>query len=141
MFASMPTRTRSPIISPLAWIKPELAALVKAAPKGTDWLHEMKLDGYRMHARLDAGHVQILTRRGNDWTQKLAGQRCHVLGEPPQIKGSVALFVTIHIRHLNHSAHLLPRVLSQRGKKAEECRFPLFSSTLEWPGLSRPSTS
>src|SRR5204862_1835590 len=62
--------TRSPIISPLAWIKPELAALVKAAPKGTDWLHEMKLDGYRMHARLDAGHVQILTRRGNDWTAK-----------------------------------------------------------------------
>ena len=70
MFASMPTRTRSPTISPPVWIKPELAALVKAAPEGTDWLHEMKLDGYRMHARLDAGHVQILTRRGNDWTQK-----------------------------------------------------------------------
>jgi DNA ligase D-like protein (predicted ligase) len=30
----------------------------------------MKLDGYRMHARLDAGRVQILTRRGNDWTAK-----------------------------------------------------------------------
>ena|SRR5436305_13714278 len=70
MFASMPTRTRSPTISPPVWIKPELAALVKAAPEGTDWLHEMKLDGYRMHARLDAGHVQILTRRGNDWTDK-----------------------------------------------------------------------
>ncbi len=66
MFASMPTRTRSPTISPPVWIKPELAALVKAAPEGTDWLHEMKLDGYRMHARLDAGHVQILTRRGNE---------------------------------------------------------------------------
>ncbi len=35
-----------------------------------DWLHEIKLDGYRMHARLDAGRVQILTRRGNDWTAK-----------------------------------------------------------------------
>jgi ATP-dependent DNA ligase len=23
-----------------------------------------------MHARLDAGRVQILTRRGNDWTDK-----------------------------------------------------------------------
>lgn len=30
----------------------------------------MKLDGYRMHARLDAAKVQILTRRGNDWTDK-----------------------------------------------------------------------
>jgi bifunctional non-homologous end joining protein LigD len=71
MFSSMPTRTRSQTkTGPPAWIKLELAALVKAAPEGTDWLHEMKLDGYRMHARLDAGRVQILTRRGNDWTQK-----------------------------------------------------------------------
>jgi DNA ligase D-like protein (predicted ligase) len=62
------------------WIKPELAALVKVARDGSDWLHEMKLDGYRMHARLqrttkqdfalDADQVQILTRRGNDWTAK-----------------------------------------------------------------------
>ena len=55
---------------PPAWIKPQLAALVKEAPDGPDWLHELKLDGYRMHARLDAGGVQILTRRGNDWTEK-----------------------------------------------------------------------
>lgn len=53
------------------WVKPQLAALVKNAPDGPDWLHEMKLDGYRMHARLDInGKVQILTRRGNDWTAK-----------------------------------------------------------------------
>ena len=55
---------------PPAWIKPQLAALVKQAPDGPDWLHEIKLDGYRMHARLDAAKVQILTRRGNDWTAK-----------------------------------------------------------------------
>jgi bifunctional non-homologous end joining protein LigD len=34
---------------PPAWIKPQLAALVKEAPDGADWLHEIKLDGYRMH--------------------------------------------------------------------------------------------
>jgi hypothetical protein len=51
-------------------VKPNLAALVKAAPDGPSWLHEIKLDGYRMHARLDAGRVKILTRRGNDWTEK-----------------------------------------------------------------------
>jgi DNA ligase D-like protein (predicted ligase) len=56
--------------APPIWIKPELAALVKAAPEGSDWLHEMKLDGYRMHARLEGRHVNILTRRGNDWTSK-----------------------------------------------------------------------
>jgi bifunctional non-homologous end joining protein LigD len=52
------------------WIKPQLAALVKVAPEGEAWLHELKLDGYRMHARLENGRVTLLTRRGNDWTEK-----------------------------------------------------------------------
>src|SRR5215472_1173260 len=63
-------RRGSEHISPPTWVKPQLAALVKEAPDGPDWLHEIKLDGYRMHARLDAGRVRILTRRGNDWTDK-----------------------------------------------------------------------
>src|SRR3954447_23281724 len=65
-------RTRSSAVAdhPPAWNKPQLAALVKAAPDGPDWLHEIKMDGYRMHARVDAGRVNILTRRGNDWTAK-----------------------------------------------------------------------
>ena len=58
------------------WVKPQLAGLVKQAPDGPDWLHEIKLDGYRMHARLDAGQVNILTRRGNDWTDKYLPNRC-----------------------------------------------------------------
>jgi DNA ligase D-like protein (predicted ligase) len=65
-----PTRRRAEPASPPTWIKPQLAALVKATPDGPDWLHEIKFDGYRMHARLDAGRVNILTRRGNDWTAK-----------------------------------------------------------------------
>src|SRR6266446_6022898 len=68
-----PTRRVVERTSLPAWVKPQLAALVKKAPDGLDWLHEIKLDGYRMHARLDAGRVKILTRRGNDWTQKYPG--------------------------------------------------------------------
>jgi len=67
---TIPTRRRIGPASPPTWIKPQLAALVKKAPDGSDWLHEIKFDGYRMHARLEAGRVQILTRRGNDWTDK-----------------------------------------------------------------------
>jgi bifunctional non-homologous end joining protein LigD len=44
----------------------------------------MKLDGYRMHARLDAGRVQILTRRGNDWTQKYPTITKAIAGLPAQ---------------------------------------------------------
>jgi bifunctional non-homologous end joining protein LigD len=58
------------LTSPPAWVKPQLAKLVNEAPDGPEWLHEIKFDGYRMHARLDARRVQILTRRGNDWTDK-----------------------------------------------------------------------
>jgi ATP-dependent DNA ligase len=39
--------------APLAFGKPQLAALVKKVPDGPDWLHKIKLDGYRTHARLD----------------------------------------------------------------------------------------
>ena len=54
------------------------------APDGPDWLHEIKLDGYRMHARLDAGRVQILTRRGNDWTDKYPAIAEAIAGLPAQ---------------------------------------------------------
>jgi hypothetical protein len=52
------------------WIPPQLTQLVDAAPEGDEWLHEIKFDGYRMHARLDRGTVKLLTRTGLDWTHK-----------------------------------------------------------------------
>jgi bifunctional non-homologous end joining protein LigD len=52
------------------WVAPQLTQLVDAAPEGDEWLHEIKFDGYRMHARLDRGTVRLLTRTGLDWTQK-----------------------------------------------------------------------
>jgi bifunctional non-homologous end joining protein LigD len=52
------------------WVKPQLARLVKEAPSGDEWAHELKFDGYRMHARLDHGEARLLTRTGLDWTGK-----------------------------------------------------------------------
>ena len=52
------------------WIRPQLTQLVKEAPDGDQWLHEIKYDGYRMHARLDHGEVRLLTRNGLNWTAK-----------------------------------------------------------------------
>ena len=37
---------------------------------GPQWLHEVKLDGYRTAAHIDNGHAQLLTRTGLDWTGK-----------------------------------------------------------------------
>jgi hypothetical protein len=52
------------------WIRPQLTRLVYAAPEGPEWLHEIKSDDYRMHARLNRGAVRLLTRTGLDWTHK-----------------------------------------------------------------------
>ncbi len=50
------------------FIPPELATLTKDAPVGDNWIHEIKLDGYRTAARIESGQVRMLTRSGLDWT-------------------------------------------------------------------------
>ena len=48
--------------------RPQLARLVKEAPAGDEWLHEMKYDGYRIGARLRGKSVSLISRNGKDWT-------------------------------------------------------------------------
>jgi bifunctional non-homologous end joining protein LigD len=48
----------------------QLATLTSVAPNSDEWLHEIKLDGYRIVARVDRQRSQLLTRRGNDWTAR-----------------------------------------------------------------------
>ena len=74
-----PVARRLPAAALPAWIPPQLTQLMQAAPDGCQWLHEIKYDGFRMHARLDHGEVQLLTRNGLDWTAKY-----------PQIRAAVA---------------------------------------------------
>ncbi len=51
-------------------LTPQLATLVQEPPAGAEWLHEIKFDGYRMLAFLDAGEVRLRTRTGQDWTDR-----------------------------------------------------------------------
>jgi bifunctional non-homologous end joining protein LigD len=48
--------------------QPQLATLVKQAPDGPEWLHEIKYDGYRIGCIVDRGAVRLVSRRGKDWT-------------------------------------------------------------------------
>jgi bifunctional non-homologous end joining protein LigD len=50
--------------------RPELATLVDAPPAGPGWIHELKFDGYRIGAFLEARKVRLESRREIDWTAK-----------------------------------------------------------------------
>jgi bifunctional non-homologous end joining protein LigD len=55
-----------------AFIEPALATLRATPPRGEQWVHEIKYDGYRFQAHLQQGQVQFFTRRGHDWTARLS---------------------------------------------------------------------
>ncbi len=71
--------------------RPQKALLVDRPPVGDRWLHEIKLDGFRMGVFLTRGTVRIISRRGTDYTaefpeivaaaRKLKANRCVLDGE------------------------------------------------------------
>jgi DNA ligase D-like protein (predicted ligase) len=70
MTQSLAGRPRAEAMALPNWIKPQLTKLIEQPPEGPEWLHVIKFDEYRMHARLDRGAVRLLTRTGLDWTHK-----------------------------------------------------------------------
>jgi bifunctional non-homologous end joining protein LigD len=53
-----------------AFVAPQLCKLVDRPPAGSNWVHEIKFDGYRVQLRVDNGSVTLKTRKGLDWTGK-----------------------------------------------------------------------
>lgn len=64
---SAPDGKRAPLPDML---QPQLATLVDRPPPG-DWLYEIKFDGYRLLTRIHRGRVQMFSRNGQDWTERL----------------------------------------------------------------------
>jgi bifunctional non-homologous end joining protein LigD len=53
-----------------AFVEPALATRVDKAPRGDNWVHEIKYDGYRIQAAVSGDSVKLFTRTGLDWTGK-----------------------------------------------------------------------
>jgi bifunctional non-homologous end joining protein LigD len=54
------------------FIAPQLASEAPAPPMGEHWVHELKLDGYRIQAHIDkSGKVRLFTRSGLDWSHRM----------------------------------------------------------------------
>ncbi len=55
-------------------IKPALCKLAASPPRGAQWVHEVKYDGYRLVIMKQPGKpAAFMTRSGLDWTAKFAG--------------------------------------------------------------------
>ncbi|HET6840881.1 MAG TPA: DNA ligase D [Candidatus Angelobacter sp.] len=55
-----------------ASLTPMLATLAATLPSGTDWLYEVKWDGYRALCFIDAEKIRMMSRRGNPMEKQFA---------------------------------------------------------------------
>jgi bifunctional non-homologous end joining protein LigD len=52
------------------FIAPQLCATLSRPPASSNWVHEIKFDGYRVQMRVEDGAATLRTRKGLDWTEK-----------------------------------------------------------------------
>jgi bifunctional non-homologous end joining protein LigD len=84
------------------FIPPQLALETTSTPDTDDWIHELKLDGYRIQARKSTPRgkspsVQLLTRKGIDWTHRMPTVARAVARLPAQdctLDGEVVVLAT-----------------------------------------------
>src|SRR4051794_28504777 len=76
------------------FIAPELATLGESPPRGEGWLHEPKIDGDRVGARIENGHVTLFSRKEQDYTTllpKIAGELRALPVKTAWLDGEIAI--------------------------------------------------
>jgi bifunctional non-homologous end joining protein LigD len=59
--------------------EPMLATLTETIPSGADWLFEVKFDGYRALSYVRVGECRLVSRNGNDLTERFKGVATEVV--------------------------------------------------------------
>ncbi|MEP9369398.1 DNA ligase D [Xanthobacter sp. VNH20] len=54
------------------FVPPQLCTSLERPPSGKGWVHEIKLDGYRIQLRVEGGKAALRTRTGLDWTARFS---------------------------------------------------------------------
>ena len=57
----------------LTFIRPLVPSSAARPPKGDDWLHEPKWDGFRFQVVKDGSKVRLYSRHGAEYTDRLPG--------------------------------------------------------------------
>ncbi len=106
-------------------LDPELATLVDEAPDGDDWLHEIKFDGYRALGRMSGGRARILTRSGQDWTERFSAL-ARELERLPVDEAVVDGEIVVLGAEGTSSFQALQQALSQGGGRQRDMVYYLF---------------
>ena len=96
---------------------PQLATLVSTPPSGDNWLHEIKFDGYRIGCRILSGRASLISRNGQDWTDRFSdvGEAALRLGvRDTLLDGEVAVVLPDGRTSFQH----LQQVIAHRGDRA-----------------------
>src|SRR6185369_6927906 len=64
------TKTESTKTEMPDFVEPQLCQASERPPNGDNWVHEIKLDGYRIQMRVEDGEVSLKTRKALNWTEK-----------------------------------------------------------------------
>ena len=111
----MPRRHSAPLPD---FIPPQLARLADSAAEGDAWLHEVKIDGYRVAAGIARGKVRMFTRHANDWTPRFRPIAA-ILAELPvkaaYLDGEVAVLTAEGVSDFG----ALQETLGRRGRSRE----------------------
>ena len=93
LWRTSPRRSRR--TPPSGFILPCQPLLVDRPPAGSDWLHEIKHDGYRILACREGSRVTLWSRHGTNFTDRLpkvAEAVCSLAAESALIDGETVAF-------------------------------------------------
>jgi bifunctional non-homologous end joining protein LigD len=67
---------------PLHFVQSRNPTTARTVPAGDAWLHEPKLDGYRLQVINEGRKVRLFSRRGHEWTARFPGLVDELAGIP-----------------------------------------------------------
>jgi len=119
---------------PAGFIAPCLPTKTDKLPSGSDWLHEIKHDGFRIIARKNGERVRLYSRPGNDLT--------HAFVKFVRRHG---FQIRLHDLRHSHATHMLasgvhPKIAQERlGHSSVGITLDLYSHVL--PGMQAEAVS
>ena len=104
-------------------IEPQLALLADKVPTGKQWIYEIKLDGYRTLTRINGRKIEMLTRKGLDWTKKYSA----LARELKKLKVDSAIFDGEVVVLNNHNqSHFFDLQIALKNNEGDRLKYYLF---------------